>query len=158
MQIYFHFVKHVCMELWFVWEYSNIVRYVEHDVSFLNEYVNYCPCDYRQSEVQNIFYGWLFVSQEFSAFSHSVLVLLYFCLDITLKVLRSKCGKTIRLNVEQVSFSTEFFKHVKNFTATLFQNTILWLVPALHKVFWMFGMGSPEIESAHTGPVITLTS
>ena len=61
---------------------------------------------------------------------HSVLVLPYYCLDITLKVLRSKSRKTIRLSTEQVSFSKEFFKHiVKNFTATLFQNNTLWLVP-----------------------------
>ena len=58
-------------------------------------------------------------------FFHSVLVLPYYCLDVTLKVLRSKYGKTIRLSIEQVSFSKEFFKHVvKNFTVTFFQNTI----------------------------------
>ena len=53
MQIYLHFVKHVYIELWFVWEWSSIVRYVEHGVSFLNEYVNYCPYDYRQSETED---------------------------------------------------------------------------------------------------------
>ena len=52
-------------------------------------------------------------------FFHSALVLPYFCLAINLKVLRSKNGKTIRLDIEQVSFSKEFFKHVKNFTASL---------------------------------------
>ena len=67
-QIYLHFVKHVCMKLWFVSECSNIFRYVEHGVSFLNEYVNFCAYDYRQSEVENIFYGWLFVFQEFYIF------------------------------------------------------------------------------------------
>ena len=65
----------------------------------------------------------------FLLFFHSVLMLLYYCLDITQKVLRSKYGKTIRLSIEQVSFSKELFKHVvKNFTVTLFQNTISWLV------------------------------
>ena len=62
-------------------------------------------------------------------FFHSALVLPYFCLDITLKVLRSKNGKTIRLDIEQVSFSKEFFEHVKNFTACLIQNSISWLAP-----------------------------
>ena len=62
-------------------------------------------------------------------FFHSALVLPHFCLDITLKVLRSKNGKTIRLDIAQVSFSKEFFKHVKHFTASLVQNSISWLVP-----------------------------
>ena len=51
-------------------------------------------------------------------FSSSVLVLPYYCLHINLKVLRSKYAKMIRFNIEQVSFSKELFKHVKNFTAT----------------------------------------
>ena len=68
-------------------------------------------------------------SMSFLFFFHSVLMLPYYCLDITPEVLRSKYGKTIRLSIEQVSFSKEFFKHVvKNFTVTLFQNTISWLV------------------------------
>ena len=137
MQIYLHFVEHVCMELWFVWECSNIdVRCIKYGVSFINQYTNYCPYDYTQSVVEDIFYGWLFVFQEFSAFFfHSVLVLQCYCMDITRKVLRSKYGKTIRLSIKQVSFSKEFFKHlVKNFTVTLFQNTILWLVLWLHSV------------------------
>ena len=61
--------------------------------------------------------------------SKGVLVLSYFCMDVTLKVLRSKYGGKIRLDIKQVRFSKEFFKHAENFTATLFQNTILWLVP-----------------------------
>ena len=62
-------------------------------------------------------------------FFYSVLVLPYYCLDITQKVLRSKYGKTIRLTIEQVSFSKELFNHVvQNFIVTLFQNTISWLL------------------------------
>ena len=57
MQIYLHFVEHICMELWFVWECSSITRYVEHGVSFLNPHANYYPCDYRQREIEDIFYG-----------------------------------------------------------------------------------------------------
>ena len=108
MQIYLHFVEHVCMELWFVWECSNIdVRYVKHGVSFINQYTNYCPYDY--SVVEDIFYGELFVFQEFSDFFHSVLVLPYYCLDIALKVLRSKYGKTIRLSIYRTS---KFFEGI----------------------------------------------
>ena len=51
-------------------------------------------------------------------FSYSILVLPYYCLHIILKVLRSKYAKTIRFNIEQVSFSEELFKHAKNFTVT----------------------------------------
>ena len=68
MKIYLHFVEHVCMELCFVWECSNIVIYGEHSVLFLNPYASYCPYDYRQSEIEDIFYRWLFVLQEFSTF------------------------------------------------------------------------------------------
>ena len=57
MQIYLHFVERICMELWFVWECSSITRYVEHGVSFLNPYAHYYPYDYRQSEIEDIFYG-----------------------------------------------------------------------------------------------------
>ena len=69
------------------------------------------------------------VLQVFSVFFHSALVLPYVFLDMTLKFFSCKNGKTIRLNTEQVNFSKELFKHVKNFTATLSQNTISWLVP-----------------------------
>ena len=63
-------------------------------------------------------------------FFHSALVLPYFYLGITLKVFRSKKSKTVRLNIEQVSFSKEFFEHVvKNFTASIIQNSISWLAP-----------------------------
>ena len=129
MQIYLHFVEYVCMELWFVWECSNIdVRYVKHGVSFINQYTNYCHYDYRVW-LRTFFMDDYLFFKSFLLFFHSVLVLLYYCLDITLKVLRSKYGKMIRLSIEWVSFSKEFFKHVvKNFTVTLFQNTILWLV------------------------------
>ena len=68
MKIYLHFVEHVCRELCFVWACSNIVIYVEHSVLFLNPYASYCPYDYRQSEIEDIFYRWLFVLQEFSTF------------------------------------------------------------------------------------------
>ena len=60
-------------------------------------------------------------------FFHSVLMLPYYFLDITLKVLRSKYVKTIKMSIEQVDFSKGFFKYVvKTFTVTLFQNTISW--------------------------------
>lgn len=32
------------------------IRYVEHGVSVLNQYANYCPYDCRKSEFENIFY------------------------------------------------------------------------------------------------------
>ena len=146
---------YVCMELWFVWECLNTITYVERGVSFLNEYVNFFPHNYMQSEVEDIFDGWLFVLQEFSGvFFHSTLVLLHFPLDMTVKVFRSKNGKTIRLNIEQVSFSKEFFKHVvKKFTTSPFQNSIWWRVLWLHEVFYMVGTGSPKSQSAGKGPV-----
>ena len=98
-----HFVKHVCVKLWFVWECSKIVRYVEHGVSFLNEYVNFCPYDHRQSEVENIFMDdYLFCKSPLFFFFHSALVLPFFHLDM--EFFRCKNGKTIRLNIEQVSF------------------------------------------------------
>ena len=46
-----------------VWNYGlfenaqALLDYVEHGGSFLNQYTNYCPYNYRQSEVENIFYG-----------------------------------------------------------------------------------------------------
>ena len=55
---------------------------------------------------------YLFYKSYLVFYFHSVLVLPYFCLDIALKVFRSKNKKTMRLNIEQVSFSKEFFKHV----------------------------------------------
>ena len=67
--IYIQFFEYVCVELWFVFECSKMVRYIEYSVSFLNQYANCFPFNYRQSGVEDIFY-------EFSLFSHSVLVLL----------------------------------------------------------------------------------
>ena len=43
-------------------------------------------------------------------FPHSALVSPFFHLDM--KFFRCKNGKTIRLNIEQVSFQKDFFKHV----------------------------------------------
>ena len=57
MKIYLHFVEHICMELWFIWECSSIIRYFGHGVSFLNPYAHYCHYDYRQSEIEDILYG-----------------------------------------------------------------------------------------------------
>ena len=57
MKIYLHFVEHICMELWFIWECSSVIRYFGHGVSFLNPYAHYCHYDYRQSEIEDILYG-----------------------------------------------------------------------------------------------------
>ena len=118
MQIYPHFVEHVCMELWFIWECSSIVRYVEHGVSFSNPYAP------MTSETETFFMDDYLFCKISLLFFDSVLVLPYYCLEIILKVLRSKYAKKIRFNIEQVSLSNKFFKHIKNFTLILFQNTI----------------------------------
>ena len=120
MKIYYYFVEHVCMELWFIWENSNIVRY-DRDTT-------------DRVRLRTFFMGDYLFCKSFLLFLKSVLALPYYCLDITLKVLWSKCCKTIRLSIEQVSFWKEFFKYViKNFTVTLFQNTLSLIVPWLHE-------------------------
>ena len=76
------------------------------------------------SEIETFFMDDYSFCKSSLLFFHSVLVLPYYCLEIILKVLRSKYAKKIRFNIEQVCFSSKFFKHIKNFTLTLFQNTI----------------------------------